>query len=337
MGKREQRMKWILVTTNPTPHVPTTNHPFHAGWNIGDVFARLGTESIIREVDPDARIELLNMDAPAVDIVTPRDFDRLVLAGRPLFWPECEIHPEWVEILGGWPCENPRKVLAFGVGDCYPLPRNDRHLRDRLHALKSKVWKTVLRFDYETEHAEIGVCPAAFCLLDRPEKPTRKLCNFMDGGGHYPGFASRESEVMRENLPYFAEELLDLGFDFVAHTKKERQIARGLDWPEDRIVYAETIEPYLDAYASASHYIGNRMHGAVILAGRQADALAIGFDSRLGMVARAGCDAVLPSEITVEHLQRFAALTPSADSRIRRTRNERRRMVDIMREFAKQN
>jgi hypothetical protein len=69
-------MKWLLVTTNPAPHVPGTDHPHGAGWNVGDVFARIGTEQVIREVDPQAEFDLLNMDSHE-SITTEREFDRI--------------------------------------------------------------------------------------------------------------------------------------------------------------------------------------------------------------------------------------------------------------------
>jgi hypothetical protein len=328
-------MKWLLVTTNPAPHVPGTDHPHGAGWNVGDVFARIGTEQVIREVDPQAEFDLLNMDSHA-SIMTERPFDRCVLAGRPAFWKGCETHPLWTHVINGWPGRDPRKIAALGVGACYSLPRDDAHVHARLADLKSKVWGTSLRFAFDTDAARLGVCPASWVLLDRPGKATRKLCNFMPSGGHYKELAPFEFEAWHAMAGLAAHCLRERGFDFIAHTAIERKWSRMLGWPADRIIYAETVEPYLEAYASASHYFGNRMHGAVILAGRNANALAVGYDSRLRMVSRVACDACMPSELSLRDVINFAESEAGVyEGRVRMIRGERAKAVRMMREFAK--
>lgn len=336
MGKAKTlTMKWLLITTNPAPHIPTTAHPKHAGWNIGDIFARIGTEQVIREVDPAAEFDLLNIDRQD-DIFHEREFDRCVWAGRPLFWKDCEHDHQWTHLVNGWPGRDPRKVLAFGVGDCYALPRDDAHLRARLSELKAKVWGTSIRFAFDTDDARLGVCPASWVLLDRPEKATRKLCNFMFDGGHYPDFAERASEHWAAMARFIARELEERGFEFVAHSDEEVRLAN--NWfPPDRIIFADTIEPYLDAYASASHYFGNRMHGAVVLAGRMARSMAVGYDSRLEMVQRAGCVARKPSRLSLQDVIDFAESIPSVPefARERMIRGERAKAVRMMEEFAR--
>jgi hypothetical protein len=326
-------VKWLLVSTNPAPHVPGTDHPHGAGWNVGDVFARVGTEQVIREVDPAAEFDLLNMDSHE-SITTERPFDRCVLAGRPAFWKGCETHPLWTHVINGWPGRDPRKIAAFGVGDCYALPRDDAHIHARLADLKSKVWGTSLRFAFDTDAARLGVCPASWVLLDRPEKPTRKLCNFMPDGGHYKELSPFEFEVWHAMAGLMAHSLRERGFEFVAHTAIERKWAMLLGWPSERIIYADTIEPYLEAYASASHYFGNRMHGAVILAGREARSMAVGYDSRLAMVARTWGDVFTPSQLSLQDVIEFADSRP-AEHRERMIRGERAKAVRMMEEFAK--
>lgn len=328
-------MKWLIITTNPVPHVPTTEHPNHAGWNIGDVFARIGTEQVIREVDPDAEFEILNVDRHD-DIMNERAFDRCVWAGRPLFWKDCEQDHIWTHLVNGWPARDRRKVAAFGVGDCYALPRDDEHLRARLAELKAKTWGVSLRFAFDTDDARLGVCPASWVLLDREERPTRKLCNFMPHGGHYPEFNDRDSRLVRLMGVILAETLFDYGFEFVAHTVREYDFAIELGWPAARITHSDMIWPYLDAYASASHYFGNRMHGATILAGRMARSMAVGYDSRLEMVQRCGCEARRPSELSLKNVIDFAESEPGAHEewRVRAIRGARKQALEWMREFA---
>src|SRR5688572_12099548 len=150
-------MKWLLVTTNPAPFLPDTDHPHGAGWNVGDVFARLGTELLIHEVDPRAEIEFVNMDS-ASSIKTEREFDRAVFAGRPMFWDGCESHPLWTELLDGWLCRDPRKVMALGVGDCFALtPAFAWPLRLLEHAA-ARLWRVVVRFPVDADRVLHSVC-----------------------------------------------------------------------------------------------------------------------------------------------------------------------------------
>jgi hypothetical protein len=331
-------MKWLLVSTNPQPNIPKTNHPGGAGWNVGDVFARIGTEQAIRAVDPHAIFDVLNVDDHD-DVMRERDFDRCVLAGRPLFWPNCETFPEWDHVLfPGWPGRDPRKIAALGVGSCYPIPRDDRHVAERLVELRRKVWDYSLRFRFGNENpSRPAVCPASWVLLGRPEKPHRKLCNFMRGGGHYPEFAPDEAIRWGRVEAIVAGELLDRGFEFIAHTEQEREKARTLGFPEDAIVFADSIEPYLDAYASASHYFGNRMHGAVVLAGRRARVFAVGFDSRLDMIESCELTGRPPSRVTLEDVRAFATseIQPSDELRVGLITTEWLLARAMMRDFSK--
>lgn len=316
-------MRWLIVSTNPAPG------PHHeGGWNIGDVFARLGTEKLIREVDPAAEFDLLNVDDHD-NIMRRRPFDRCVLAGRPMFWPGCETHHLWTHILQSWPGADPRKVLAFGVGACYPPGDHSALLHTQLEAAARCCFSRVLLRDTTTDEAALwGMCPATFLLLDRPEQPTRALCNLMPAGGHYPENAPEHAAEWKAKVHDLAAGLLAGGADFVAHVPAERDFARSLGWTEDRIVYAEAIEPYLDAYASARFYVGSRMHGAVVCCSRRADVLAIGFDSRLRMVERSGGVAIQPFDPIPDE-------PPGGiDARIDRIRSVRTQMVDHLRAFA---
>lgn len=327
-------MNWLLVTTNPAPHLPDTSHPHEAGWNIGDVFARLGTEQIVRAVDPAASFDLLNMDSHA-SITTARAFDRCILAGRPLFWPWCETHPLWSHVLNGWPSADRRRLLALGVGTCCP-PNELDQMPALIGRAAAECWRVVLRDEANTADALHSVCPSTWLLAERPEKPRRKLCNVMVGGGHYPQMHFGEFAIWGRLFPAVLELLRSSGFEFVAHSAQERDLATSLGWDGARIIFADTIEPYLAAYAGASHYIGNRMHGAAVLAGRMARTMAIGYDSRLGMVRRAGGEARLPSELSLRDVMTFAESQPGEYEarRVRRIASERDRMTRLVAEFA---
>lgn len=329
-------MKWILVTTNPAPFIPGTNHPHGAGWNIGDVFARIGTEQVIREVDPAATFDLINMDDPTT--WAQRDFDRAVFAGRPMFWKGCETHPLWHDFLFGWLCQEKRKVMALGVGDCFALPepfdelhRLIREAEERLFALtvRRRIISGGLRL---AAHRETGVCPASWVLLDRPEKPTRSFINFMPGGAHYPAMNLAAAKVWDEGAKTFSYYFQSFGSEFIAHTLQEAAYARDLGWHPDRIVLCSTASQYLAAYATASFYAGNRIHGAIVLASRYANATAIGLDSRIYAAEAAGMMAVNLGDGKPFTLQNQ---TPEIiNARIAMIRKERAKAVELLRAFA---
>lgn len=333
-------MKWLLVTTNPTPFAPDSAHPHRAGWNVGDQFARIGTEQLVYEVDPQAEIELVNMDV-ASSVTTERPFDRAIFAGRPMFWRNAETCPLWVHLLDGWLCREPRKVMALGVGDCFPLfgPRDE--VAPQLVAARARTWRVVLRAPTpwlleQIEGVDVSVCPGAWAIADRSEEPAEKLCNFMTGGAHYPAFDANEAEAWRSIAGFTATVLRSEGFVFVAHTTQEAELAEALGWRSDAVRFSTSVEGYLGIYARARSYIGNRMHGAILLAGRNAVATAIGYDSRLWAAEHAGAYVTKPSGINPTALLALARLEPGVteESRVARIRAERARMLDLLKEFA---
>lgn len=320
-------MKWLLVTTNPEPHLPGTNHPHGAGWNVGDQFARIGTEQAIREVDPRASIELVNMDS-AESITTPRPFDRAVFAGRPMFWDNCEAHPLWVELLNGWLCKDPRKVMALGVGDCFPLPTPAPYFQERVEAARARLWRVTLR---RRGFGDFCVCPAAWALLDRVEIPRRRLANLMPFGAHYPDFDVAAAQLWESRLPSTAADLQRRGFEFIAHSLDEAELAQRLGWHDSQILLATTVTDYLSIYAQASIYIGNRVHGALVLASRPAVALAICMDTRVFAVVSAGMGA---THAASKELEPVCESPDFIVKRIKMIRQQRAAAVQLLKLFA---
>jgi len=335
-------MKWLLVTTNPTPFAADSAHPHGAGWNVGDQFARVGTEQLVREVDPQAEIELLNMDV-AASFIPERPFDRAIFAGRPMFWHKAEEHPLWVHLLDGWLCRDPRKVMALGVGECFPLAAETLELERQIHRVSQRLWRLVLRsrrhtpfFEALPAGVDVTVCPGAWAITHRDDEPHEKLCNFMSGGAHYPAFDPDEAAQWRSIAGFTAAVLRAEGFRFVAHTLQEADLAEALGWPAYEVRISSNVEGYLRIYSRARNYIGNRMHGAILLAGRHSVASAIGFDSRLLAVEHAGAYVTKPSGINPTALLALARLEPglAEEQRVRRIRAERSRMLELLREFA---
>lgn len=317
-------MKWLLVSTNRSPYVAGTNHPHNAGWNVGDVFARMGTEEIVREVDPSAIIAHVNMDHPESH-QRPQWFDRAIFAGRPMFWKGCETHPLWHDLLNGWLCREPRKVLALGVGDVFPIGTPDDAIRPLVEKAERKVWRLTVR---RRGLGDFGACPATWLLLGRDELPARNLCNLMRGGGHYPEFDPARAAAVELRLKEWAAAMIGSGFEFIAHTLEERRLAAALGWEGKKIHFHSSPHAYLSTYASASEYVGFRVHGALVLAGRNASATVIASDTRALAAQHVGL--VVDSEPRGS-VQQWPVMIAK---RIEMITEERARALQLMKEFA---
>lgn len=315
-------MKWIIVSTNRSPYVAGTNHPNGAGWNVGDNFARLGVEEIVREVDPSAVFAHVNMDHPET-YQRPQPFDRAIFAGRPMFWKGCEKHPLWHDLLNGWLCREPRKVLALGVGDVFPRLTHVSEIRPLVEAAERKVWRLTVR---RRELGTYGACPSTWLLRDRDELPVRKLCNLMRGGGHYPDFDPTSSAAFEVLLADTARHLIAAGFEFIAHTMEERRLAVSLGF--ERVHFHSSPQAYLASYATAAEYVGCRVHGALVLASRLASATVIASDSRAWAARDAGIQ--LTASTAVPLPQDHATI----NQRLGTVDEQRRRAVQLVKEFA---
>lgn len=343
-------MKWLLVTTNLRPFESGTDHPNGAGWNIGDGFARLGTEELIREVDPAAEFAYVNMDSRE-SITTPQTFDRAVFAGRPMFFADAKRHPLWTELLDGWLCREPAKVMALGVGDCFSLETwtgNElldqiAHARTRLHTLHLRAEPRHHGHLFMGGNVFSGTCPATWLLVNRPPTPPNQrlhLANFMPHGAHYPAFSKYGASTWRACLAQYARLLQDHAFQFVAHTLEEKELAHALGWTSDKLHCFDTLEEYLNLYARAEVFIGNRVHGGLVLASRRAWVTVIGNDTRLHAVRDVGHHAANLDMASV-HLLRACTRTveahPSAnhDERIARVTSHRKLAKHLLEVFAR--
>jgi hypothetical protein len=333
-------VKWLLVTTNPAPYMPGTEHPNGDGWNVGDCFARLGTEALVYEVDHDAEISLVNMDDPKT-FQNAQPFDRAIFAGRPMFWEGCETHPLWNDLIKGWLCKEPRRVMALGVGTCYRSTRGDKmnvgNYYERTREALAKMWRVVMRHPSPFPQVISSVCPAAWLLSKVRIEPKKRLrlANFMPGGGHYAKQCEFEATMWEAMETRIAGTLIGDKFAAVAHTKREEEHARKLGFTD--VHRFDDVFEYLGLYEQAELYFGNRMHGAVVLAGAQeAAAFAVGYDSRIGMVTHAGLRGCAPSELRLDELLWFTGYKPNWREVHRNVKieAERRRMVELLTEFA---
>lgn len=327
-------MKWLLITT-------ATRTAERLDSNVGDEFARLGVQRVIRAVDPGAEFIVLDKEDP--DAWEPVAFDKAVVCGMPLFWSlpgnACSTTWWWPRLLRGWPSAVRENFLVFGAGHVYA---------DRIHSLLeyAAAIKEVLDRSYALvvrepiiDHPQVvdTVCPSAFCRFDRIGSGMRKLCNLMPDGGHFgylkPPLAD---EWNRETAPLMAAVLQAQGFEFVAHTQAEHAHALGLGWKPESIHLLHSAEEYLGLYANAMCYVGNRMHGAAVVASTGVPVWAMTHDSRVGMVRRLGGYATGVEQATPAALLGWLGSLPHGGRVVTpfRIEEEYFRMVDLMARFA---
>lgn len=323
-------MKWLLITTAERPGMAPSNP--------GDEFARIGIQKLIREVDPKAEFDLLNKEDPLQYV--PREFDRAVICGMPLFWSTEQDNVDiwwWNKIFGGWIAQDRRKFMAMGVG--HVLVDNISNFPKYVFSINyvlEKTWALTVR-EPILDHPKIidSVCPSAFAVSRSVDK-FKRICNFMVNTGHFNHLATpSEGESWKKKETTLVAALLNSNFEFVAHTPKERDLARSMGWPVSKIHWFSKPEHYLELYQQATHYFGHRLHGAAVVAAAGGDAWGVAYDSRIKMVQRLGGYACRPSEFSIEDFRSWLhGITVWTKTGVYDIEQERHRMVSLLRRFA---
>lgn len=284
-------MKWIIITTS-------INNP-------GDLFAALGAKKIIQAVDDDPDIFFLNKENP--EHYKEREFDRCIYASMPLFWSmpgnECQDIVWWESLLRGWPTKDKNKFMVLGSGSLYVDEiHNTRRYVSSIMEMMKRSWVVTTRNTVLSHPAIVdSVCPAAFAIPERkPGGP--RVCNLMLSGGHFP-YNTFEMDQWASILPFIVAGLQANRFEFVAHTHEEWLYAQKLGWEKSRIHVFRTPQEYLDCYATAEAYFGNRLHGGAVCVSVGIPTICVAYDSRLQFVQRLGALAVRPSQLDQNVLQ----------------------------------
>lgn len=320
-------MKWLLITTSPR-------------LNPGDQFIRVGVERLVRTVDPRGEFDYLAKDVEE-DLLRPRPFDRAVLCGMPLWWNNRVSVSQnvgwWGTIMGGWPSAEKRRFLILGAG-----PANGNEMRDAesyIDAIKWSIgrsWAVTTRSPVvDWPYSLTSICPAAFAVdASRRGGPSRfpKLMNLMQHGAHDDHFDRIEAAEWRRRLPEVAAWGIRDGFAAIAHDDAERELAEGLGF--ETVLRPESIDEYLEIYATARIYVGNRLHGAMATAAAGGKAAAIGYDSRIRMLDRFNVLELAPSEASNYVLDEFLAAPHAPDFVLRTIAIERRRLLELLGRFA---
>lgn len=279
-------MKWLLITT--------------LGTNPGDEFARIGVQNLIRVVDPSPEFDLLNKENP--NHYFPREFDRAVLCGMPLWWSTHEQDNYdiwwWDKIFESWISADRRKFMVLGAGHVYVNKiHNFAKYSASIDYVTRKAWAVTVREPVMCHPGIVdSVCPSAFAVKSRSLTRRLPLCNLMVDSGHFP-HDSFEKVAWLAKEPDIVEALHKYRYRFVAHNDAEQKLAHWLGWNDSTIFQFTTPEEYLELYSCASSYFGHRLHGAAVCAAMKIPTWGVAYDSRVKMVQRLGGHACRPSEI----------------------------------------
>lgn len=289
-------MRWLLITN-------TENR------NPGDEWIRIGVQRLVRDIDKSPVFILRNKEF-VEDQASEVDFDKAIWCGSPLFWSHeyqgCWENHWWNAWINGWLFKERSKVLILGVGSALgKAPHDKTKYFDAIETVRQKCWKLVTRQKVvPDDRIPVSCCPSVFALAGDTTVKTLRLCNLMPDGAHDSFLNEEESSVWRKIAPAVSETLKSMGFELVCHAQFEDVFAETLGWPKAKIHFKpETAEDYLPLYAKAQCYVGNRMHGAMLAIGAGSPAMAIGYDSRLGMVSYAGGRTVIPSNLSVSAIR----------------------------------
>ena len=286
-------MKILLVTTGKN------NNP-------GDQFIRLGVQSLVSSVCPEAVFERINKEDHE-DITRERPFDKIILCGMPLWWDNsvsfsADIH-WWEPLMRGWLSERKKDFLILGAGSVVGQhPFNAARFGAAVDECVERAFAVVTR-NHVMDHPGLinSICPAAFSTFDLnvPADRQLKVCNLMPSGAHDAHLNEAEAATWRQKvLPELATALLSKGFLFCAHDQVEYYMARSLGWADPRLF--DTPEEYIAFYRRAKLYVGNRLHAGVVVAASGGAASVVGYDSRIEMVRPFTRSIFKPSEISSE-------------------------------------
>jgi len=322
-------MKWLLITT--------------IGKNPGDEWIRIGIAKMIDRVDPDREYILLDKEEPSI-YKTPVKFDKCIWCGMPVFWSlgqeqNCRIF-WWKDLMLGWPSERKNDFLVLGAGSFFPWGSELESITYREQLIKS-AQDVMGRSYYVTARDSVVsmvtsqpiphmICPAIFSIIDHKKSDELRLASLMPRGGHYSVFHPREAEAWDSKKYEISRILQDNGFIYVAHSTKEADFARKCGW---RTVISYNGDPYalLAHYGRCGKFFGNRVHGAIVARGNDADVWSVGYDSRQEAVRLSGAKVSKPSELEIDQIAGWASQDIKAEPFNMESSFEKQ--VDIVRRF----
>lgn len=326
-------MKWLLITTRNNG-------------NTGDELIRIGVQNLIKEVDPKPEFELIDKERD--DWEEEREFDKAVLCGMPLFWNNKVSTSQnmgwWGVIMDGWVSKRKEDFLILGVGSVVGvegLSDSNDYLKAIEKAIDCSFAVTTRNYLFDNTHIKIShphlidsICPAAFSV--KHQLPKYKICNLMDNGAHDEHFDPVEAQIWRDKIQDIAKYLIENDYYFIEHSaprwETRQEDGLSLGFPKERVICFDTAEEYIPFYANARQYVGNRIHGAVMVACQGLPTLAIGYESRLDMAARVGAKTMKPSEVTIEDIEKLSETNIFVPEKVI---EERKKLITLLKDFSR--
>lgn len=305
-------MKWLIFST--------------IGKNPGDEFIRVGAEYLIKKVDPNAVIEVLNKETD--DIYKNSSFDKCIWAGMPVFWSLNSNNnwsiKWWKHMTGQWPSTNKNNFCVLGAGsfqdwsdirrgaDVAGLVKSAKDLDKSSFTVVARdpIVNQLCQSNFKTL-----ICPAVFSCQERPKTGSLKACNLMPSGSHYRDFNQMQAAAWDGIKNKIADVLIQNNFIFFAHSSAEYAFAKSLGWKDSAIInYSGKTEAMLSEYRNIDKYFGNRVHGCIVSRGNGADVISCGYDSRQEAVKLSGAKCFLPSDLNIFKLKEWAEKDIVTDS-----------------------
>lgn len=289
--------------------------------NVGDDFVREGIRAVLDSLHPNTGYfinkhepdhtctsHLPEDEGPALrDKI--EDADLIVQCGAPVYWnlgPEAgqACHSaEWVEPL--WyrriaPAAG-KPVLNLAAGACQGYFGSAREIADDPECAgfirrMSRLCRLITVRDRMAAEVnsllgiEATLLPCASihawrrCRGSRSSRRTIAL-NYMPLAGHYELEGRIDREAWARTFAAIDERIRGNGFEPapVAHNAAELEAMRAV-LPGRRIFYSPDYQEYFEFYANCAGGVFNRVHGAMLLAGRGVAAVVVGNDSRSRML-----------------------------------------------------
>jgi hypothetical protein len=304
------------------------------GRNVGDEFIREGIRSFFDSLGfaYDAyyvcKHDLTTLSMPTADEPGRLadkfvDADVVVQSGAPVYW--CNgIHrsytadwhePLWQQrILKLGPA---RPILNLGAGagqkstDDLSSMLGDqslisfaRHAGDacRLTTTRDPLANQFLTQAGVVHHAM--PCPAFHAArrfdLGRAARPGDLIAvNLMKLAGHFRMKPQTSAEHWRSVIDATLPRLRDRGrLLFVAHDRAEADFANEFRQDDEFVFLAADFRDYLSIYSRVRAFVGNRVHGGVVVAGFGRPAVIIGNDARIGIAAPIGVPAIDSADVS---------------------------------------
>lgn len=290
--------------------------------NAGDDFVREGIRAILDSLGTNAGY-FINKHQPDQTCTSPLPEDEgppvgdkiqsagiVVQCGAPVYWnlgtaPGQACHSaEWVEPL--WyrrlaPVSAAKPVLNLAAGACQGYYGSAREIADdgdcarfirRIHGLCRL---TTVRDQMAAEVNDLlGLdvtllpCTSIHAWRRFPGLPAagrRIALNYMPLAGHYEINGKIDQEAWARAFTAIDAQIRAGGFDaaLVAHNVAEFEVTQRL-LPGREVFYSPDYRDYFPFYATCSGGIFNRVHGAMLLAGRGIPSIVVGNDSRSRML-----------------------------------------------------